>query len=65
MDFYVCLECAARLRTNVQLLQPNELLATLPDQRVRARNPFALRVTLSRRGVVDEIGVVPPWAISF
>jgi Replication-relaxation len=59
MDFYVGLQCAARARADVHLIHPDELVATFPDQRVSTRNAFTLRVTLSRRGVVDEIGVVP------
>jgi hypothetical protein len=59
MDFYVGLECAARLRTDLQLLHPNEMAATFPDQRVAARNPFTLQVTLSHRGVMHETGLVP------
>ena len=59
MDFYVGLECATRARTDVQLIHSDELVATFPDQRVAARNPFTLRTTLSHRGVMHEIGLVP------
>jgi len=59
MDFYVALQCAARVRDGVQLVHPNQMAATFPDQRVTARNPFALRVALSHRGVMHEIGLVP------
>jgi hypothetical protein len=55
MDFYVGLECATRARTDVQLIHPDEMVATFPDQRVAARNPFTLRTTLSHRGVMHEI----------
>jgi hypothetical protein len=40
------------------------MVATFPDQRVAARNPFTLRVTLSHRGVMQEIGVVPDLAFA-
>jgi len=59
MDFYVGLECATRARTDVQLIHPDEMVATFPDQRSAARNPFTLRATLSHRGVMHEIGLVP------
>jgi hypothetical protein len=59
MDFYVGLQCAARARADVQLMHREQLLAIFPDQRIVARNPFVLRVTLSHRGVMHEIGLVP------
>jgi hypothetical protein len=62
MDFYVGLECAARARGDVQLIHPDEMAGTFPDTRVRARNPFTLRVTLSHRGIMREIGLVPDFA---
>jgi Replication-relaxation len=62
MDFYVGLECAARSRTDVQLIRPDELVATFPDQRRTARNPFTLKVTLSHRGILHETGLVPDFA---
>ena len=62
MDFYVSLECAARARADVQLIHPDEMVPAFPDQRATTRNPFALRVKLSHRGVMQEIGVVPDFA---
>ena len=62
MDFYVGLECATRARADVHLIHPDELVATFPDQRAAARNPFTLRVTLSHRGVMQEVGLVPDFA---
>jgi len=59
MDFYVALECAVRNRADVQLIHPDEMAATFPNQRVAGRNPFTLRATLSHRGVMHEIGLVP------
>jgi len=59
MDFYVGLQCAARGRADVQLIRPDQMVTALPDQRIAARNPFALRVTLSNRGMMHEIGLVP------
>jgi hypothetical protein len=46
----------------VQLIHPHQLVARFPDTRVNARNPFTLRVTLSHRGVKQEIGLVPDFA---
>ena len=62
MDFYVSLLCATRARADVQLIHPDEMVAAFPDQRVAARNPFTLRVTLSHRGVTHEMGLVPDFA---
>jgi len=61
MDFYVGLQCAARACADVQLIHPAELVAGFPDQRVAARNPFTLRVTLPHRGVNHEMGLVPDF----
>src|SRR5580704_15239381 len=62
MDFYVGLQCAALARPDVQLIRPDELVATFPDQRLAARNPFTLKVTLSHRGIMHETGLVPDFA---
>ena len=62
MEFYVDLQCAARARADVQLIHPEELVATFPDQRPTARNAFTLKVTLSHRGVMHETGLVPDFA---
>jgi hypothetical protein len=40
---------------------PAEFVAAFPDQRVAARNPFTLHVTLSHRGVNHEMGLVPDF----
>ena len=61
VDFYVRLQCAARARADLQLVHPAELVAAFPDQRVAARNPFTLRVTLSHRGVMHDMGLVPDF----
>ena len=59
MNFYVALQCSARQRADVRLIHPRELIESFPDQRVNARNPFALRARLTHAGVVQEIAVVP------
>ena len=45
----------------MQLIHPAEFVAAFPDQRVAARNPFTLHVTLSHRGVNHEMGLVPDF----
>jgi hypothetical protein len=62
MDFYVALQCAGRARADVHLIHPDELVATFPDQRGTARNPFTLKVTLSHRGIMHETALVPDFA---
>jgi DNA-binding Lrp family transcriptional regulator len=59
MDFYVALQCATRGRKDVRLIHPDEIVRTLPDQSFSARNPFTLRVRLSHKGTMREIGLVP------
>jgi hypothetical protein len=46
----------------MQLIRPEELAATFPDQRLAGRNPFTLKVTLSHRGIMHETGIVPDFA---
>ena len=62
MDFYVGLQCAARDRSDLQLIHPDELVATFPDQPISPRNPFSLRVTLSHRGIMEKTSLVPDLA---
>jgi hypothetical protein len=59
MYFYVGLECATRARADVQLIHPDQIVANFPGQRIPARNPFTLRVSLSHRSVIHDIGLVP------
>jgi DNA-binding Lrp family transcriptional regulator len=59
MDFYVALQCATHDRANVHLIHSDDIVAGFPDQTLRARNPFALPVKLSEKGVIREIGIVP------
>ena len=61
VDFSVSLQCAARARAGVQLIHPAELVAAFPDQRVAARNPLTLRITLPHRGVNHDMGLVPDF----
>jgi hypothetical protein len=59
MDFYVALQRAARDRTDLRLIHPDEMVASFPDQSFSERNPFALRVKLAHRGMMHDIAVVP------
>ena len=61
VDFSVALQLATGVRRDVHLIHPAELVAAFPDQRVAARNPFTLRVTLSHRGVMHDMGLVPDF----
>ncbi len=59
MDFYVAMQCAAGKRDDVRLIHPDEMVATFPDQSFSERNPFALRVRISHRGLSYNLGIVP------
>ena len=59
VDFYVALQIATRDRTDLRLIHPDEMVAGFPDQTFSERNPFALRVKLSHRGIIHDIAVVP------
>ena len=61
-DFWVSLERAAQGRTDVQLIHPDELIATFPEQTRQARSPLSMRVKLSDEGAEHEIGIVPDFA---
>jgi hypothetical protein len=61
IDFYVSLQRAVQGRTDVRLIHPDELAAAFPDQRRSARNPLALRVSVSREGTTHEIGLIPDF----
>ena len=59
VDFYVALQSADKGHNGVCLIHRDELVAAFPDQILSAHNPFALKVKVSRQGVVHEIGLVP------
>ena len=59
VDFYVALQHAMRGRADVRLIEPDEIIAALPDRARTARNPFSLKVKVPQRGVVRERGIVP------
>ena len=59
IDFYVSLQRASHNRKDARLIHPEELIGAFPGQSRSARNPFALRVTVSHQGTSHEIGLVP------
>jgi hypothetical protein len=40
-------------------MPPEEIIAALPDQTFAARNPFTLKVKVSHKGALHEMGLVP------
>jgi hypothetical protein len=59
MDFCVALEFATRMRTDLRLIYPDEMVMSFPDQTFSERDPFALRVRVMHQGVAREVGLVP------
>ncbi len=59
VDLYVGLHCGTRQRGDVRLIHPDRMMATFPDQSLTERNPFALKVKLSRGGVLRDFALVP------
>jgi hypothetical protein len=59
MDFYVGLQLAARDRTDVGIIHPDELVAMFPDQNFSASNPFALQTRVNHHGTMINVGLVP------
>jgi Replication-relaxation len=61
-DFYTSLQRSTQARTDVQLIHPDELVASLPEATRQARNPLSLRVTLTHEGAQHEIGLIADFA---
>lgn len=59
VDFYLALKSSARKRTDVRLVDADELVASFPDQPISRRNPFELRANITHKGPRYNIGVVP------
>jgi hypothetical protein len=59
VDFYVALQCAANDRRDVRILHPEDIIADAPPETQRARDPFALKVKLSDRGALRNVGLIP------
>ena len=62
MDFFIGLQVAIRDRTDLQIIFPDELVRSFPDQRFSPINPFAMRARITHQGVWHDIGVVPDLA---
>jgi hypothetical protein len=58
VDFHVALQRAASNRTDVRLMPHHGLIAALPAQTQRLRNPFALKVKISHDGSRRDVGLV-------
>jgi hypothetical protein len=61
VDFYVSLQGAVRDRTDVQLIHPDEIIASFPEQTRLARNPLSMRVGVLHEDTMHEIGLVPDF----
>jgi DNA-binding Lrp family transcriptional regulator len=59
VDFYVSLQRGVRHRTDIRLIDSDDLIAACPEQTRNCRNPLALRVDISHNGNVQEIGLIP------
>ncbi len=59
IDFQVALRRATRARADVQLIDADEIAASMPERPRRSRNPFAMKAKVSHQGVLREIGIVP------
>jgi DNA-binding Lrp family transcriptional regulator len=62
VEFLVALQLATADRRDVQFIHPDEIVAGFPEHTRTARNPLSLRVSLTHRGAVREIGLVPDLA---
>jgi hypothetical protein len=60
VDFQIALDRATRERDDVRLMHADEIVAGMPTK-ASTRRPFALRVKLTHKGTVREIGVVPDF----
>ena len=58
VNFQVALQRATRDRDDVRLVHPAEIDAS-PRPTYLSHNPFSLRVRLSHKGVMRDVGVVP------
>lgn len=58
-DIMVALACACREHGAVSLIEPEAILAGMPEATRRKRNPFYWRVTVPHNGADLPVGVVP------
>lgn len=59
VNFHVSLQRATRDRDDVRLIHPAEIAEASRGQTYLSHNPFSLRVRLSHKGVMRDVGVVP------
>jgi hypothetical protein len=59
VDFHVTLEQAARRQGGLRIIQPEEIVASSPEQTRAMRNPLGLRVGVGHNGSTHEIGLIP------
>jgi len=59
VNFRVALQRATRDRSDVRLVHPAEIVDASPAPARLSHSPFSLRVRLSHKGVVRDVGVVP------
>jgi len=64
VDFRVALILAARARPGLALVEPKELVTTMPPPTQAAPKPFAWRVKVQHKGTPQEIGVNPDYAFA-
>jgi len=61
-DIRVGLVSAIRTRPGFELLEPDQLLKTMPSATQAAHNPWTWRANVSHNGVAREIGLLPDYA---
>jgi hypothetical protein len=61
VDFQVALDRGTRGREDIRLMHADEIIAGMPDNPGARRKPFALRVKMTHKGIVREIGVIPDF----
>ena len=65
VDFQVALDRATHDREDIRLTYAEEIIANMPDRPRGRRNPLALRVKLTQKGVAREIGVISDFVFGF
>lgn len=59
VNFQVALQCASRDRTDVRFVHADEIIDASPGPTYLSHKPFSVRVKLSDKGVMHDVGVVP------
>ena len=63
-EFRVALAVACRARPDIQIIWPEELLQSAPEQIKQYPNPWSWRVRTQFKGQIVEIGVVPDYVFA-